>query len=42
VLKVTAVTDKDNQKNHFAGEELLLLLLGLFSNGTVKCFGEII
>ena len=41
VLKVTAVTDKDNQKNHFAVEELLLQLLGLFIKGTVKCFSEI-
>jgi hypothetical protein len=41
VLKVTAVTYKDNQKNHFAGEELLLLLLGLFSKSPVKCLREI-
>jgi hypothetical protein len=41
VLKVTTVTDKDNQKNHFAVEELLLLLLGLFSKGPVKCCSEI-
>ena len=41
VLKVTAVTDKDNQKNHFAGEELLLLLLGLFIKDPVTSFSEI-
>jgi hypothetical protein len=41
VLKFTAIIDKDSQKNHFAGKELLLLVLGLFSKVSDKCFSEI-
>jgi hypothetical protein len=40
-LKLQLFTDKENQKNHFAGEELLPLTLGLFRKDTVKCFSEI-